>query len=57
MGSVGLVNLLQRRLLEIPTALDRLEQGHFIGILDIHPDRNAIGDTGDPRTKRFQLVS
>ncbi len=43
-------------LLQIPTAFDRLEQRHFVGILDIHPDRNAIGDTGDPRTKRFQLV-
>jgi hypothetical protein len=32
-------------LLEIPTAFDRLEQRHFVGILDIHPDRNAIGDT------------
>ena len=32
-------------LLEIPTAFDRLEQRHFVGILDIHPDRNAIGNT------------
>ena len=43
-------------LLEIPTAFDRLEQRHFVGILDIHPDRNAIGDTRDPGPERFQLV-
>jgi hypothetical protein len=32
-------------LLEIPTAFYRLEQRHFVGIFDIHADRNAIGDT------------
>ncbi len=42
--------------LEIPTAFDRLEQRHFVGILDVHPDRNAIGDTRDPGPERFQLV-
>jgi len=43
-------------LLKIPTAFDRLKQRHFVGILDIHPDRNAIGDTRDPGPERFQLV-
>ena len=43
-------------LLEIPTAFDRLEQRHFVGILDIHPDWNPIGDTRDPGPERFQLV-
>ena len=43
-------------LLEIPTAFDRLKQRHFVGILDIHPDRNTIGDTRDPNSERFQLV-
>jgi hypothetical protein len=42
--------------LKIPTAFDRLQQRHFVGILDIHPDRNAIGDTRDPGPERFQLV-
>ena len=42
--------------LQIPTAFDRLEQRHFVGILDIHPDRNAIGDTRDPGPERFQLI-
>jgi len=42
--------------LKIPTAFDRLQQRHFVGILDIHPDRNAIGDTRDPDPERFQLV-
>jgi hypothetical protein len=31
--------------LKIPTSFDRLQQRHVVGILDIHPDRNAIGDT------------
>ena len=43
-------------LLQVPTAFNRLEQRHFVGILDIHPDRNAIGDTRDPGPERFQLV-
>ena len=43
-------------LLQIPTALDRLEQRYIVGIFDIHPDWNAIGDTRDPGSKRFQLV-
>ena len=43
-------------LLKIPTAFDRLQQRHFVGIFDIHPDRNAIGDTRDPGPERFQLV-
>jgi len=43
-------------LLQIPAAFDRLQQRHFVGILDIHPDRNAIGDTRDPGPERFQLV-
>jgi hypothetical protein len=43
-------------LLKIPTAFDRLQQRHFVGILDIHPNRNAIGDTRDPGPERFQLV-
>ncbi len=56
-GQRGPVNLAPARLsLEIPTAFDRLEQRHFVGILDIHPDRNAIGDTRDPGPERFQLV-
>ena len=40
-------------LLEIPTAFDRLEQRDVVGILDIHPDWNAIRDTRDPDSKRF----
>jgi hypothetical protein len=43
-------------LLEIPTAFDRLEQRHFVGILDIHPDWNPISDTRDPGPERFQLI-
>jgi len=43
-------------LLQIPAAFDRLQQRHFVGIFDIHPDRNAIGDTRDPGPERFQLV-
>src|SRR3990172_4049925 len=45
-----------RIVLKIPTAFDRLEQRHFVGILDIHPDWNSIGDTRDPGPERFQLV-
>ena len=59
MGSVGpsiSPDVARLALLEIPTAFDRLEQRHFVGILDIHPDRNAIGDTRDPGPERFQLV-
>ncbi len=43
-------------LLKIPTAFDRLQQRHFVGILDIHPDWNSIGDTRDPGPQRFQLI-
>ena len=42
--------------LEIPTAFDRLEQRHFVGVLDVHPDWNTIGDTRNPGSERFQLV-
>jgi hypothetical protein len=55
MVEVGLVNVF-RILLEIPTAFDRLEQRHVIGILNVHPHRNAVGDTRDPGSERFQLV-
>ena len=43
-------------LLKIPTAFNRLQQRHFVGILDIHSDWNSIGDTRDPGPKRFQLI-
>ena len=43
-------------LLQISTALDRLQQRYIVGIFDIHPDWNAIGNTRDPGSKRFQLV-
>ena len=43
-------------LLQISTALDRLQQRYIVGIFDIHPDWNAIGNTRDPDSKRFQLV-
>ena len=55
-GQRGLVNLARQASLKIPSAFDRLEQRHVIGILDIHPDWNAIRDTRDPGSERFQLV-
>jgi hypothetical protein len=39
--------------LKIPTPFDRLQQRHFVGILDVHSDRNAIGNTRDPGSERF----
>jgi len=55
-GQRGLVNLARRASLKIPSAFDRLEQRHVVGILDIHPDWNAVRDTRDPGSERFQLV-
>ena len=40
-------------LLEVSAAFDRLEQCHLVGILNIHSNRNTIGDTGDPNPERL----
>lgn len=55
-GQRGFVDLARPALLKTPPAFDRLEQRHVVGILDIHPDRNAIRNPRDPRSERFQLV-
>ncbi len=55
-GQGGHVHLARQASLKIPSAFDRLEQRHVVGILDIHPDWNAVRDTRDPGSERFQLV-
>jgi len=32
---------------KLAAAFDRFEEGDFVGIFDIHPDGNAIGDAGN----------
>jgi hypothetical protein len=41
-------------LLEVATALERLEHGDFIGILQIRPNRNSDADARDSHAQWFQ---
>ena len=43
-------------LLEVPAAFDGFQQRHVVGILDIHPDRDAVGNARDSGSQRFELV-